>query len=133
MPYHVLLVEDDRDIAEIISTTLSDFNPRMPLEVIDNGNAALAELKIRRFDLVLLDNKLPHYSGLKILSLIKPSYTVPIIMVSSSNDYDEVAEAYRLGACLYLCKAPLHQFTEALTLTLDLFLNYAAKSYDPNN
>lgn len=133
MKPHLLLIEDDQDIAEIIVETLSHFNPSMPLEIIDNGNSALIELRERRFDLIFLDNKLPHYSGLKILSRIKPSYAVPIVMVSTSSEYSEIAEAYRLGASLYLCKAPLDRFTEGLTLSLDLFLNYAAKSYDPNN
>jgi two-component system, OmpR family, KDP operon response regulator KdpE len=126
-PPLILLIEDDPEMRDIISTTLLAFNPRMPLTAIDNGRDALEELRVHHFDLVFLDNKLPYHSGLKILSLIKPSYNAPFVMVSTSSDRSEVAEAYRLGASLYLCKAPLSRLTEALILTLDLYLNYAVK------
>ncbi|HVM49498.1 MAG TPA: response regulator [Candidatus Acidoferrum sp.] len=58
-------------------------------------------------DLLLMDIRMPKVSGLEVLRWVRdrPSLSnLPIIMFSGSDLADDIADAYRVGANLYLCK-----------------------------
>lgn len=59
-------------------------------------------------DLVFLDIKLPKYSGLELLAKIranKITASVPVVMLTSSDDWHDIDESYRLGANSFIKKA----------------------------
>lgn len=69
--------------------------------------------------LVLLDLKLPKLSGLEVLARIKSdeiSRRIPVVVLTSSREDRDIAEAYRLGANSYIVKpVDFEQFTHAVS------------------
>ncbi|QTD51507.1 protein kinase [Sulfidibacter corallicola] len=82
---------------------------RKGLEVscVDNGRDAIREILEGSFDLVLLDIMMPGTSGLEVLVQVRKKYSkneLPIIMVTSKGDSQDVVEALGLGANDYIIK-----------------------------
>jgi DNA-binding response OmpR family regulator len=99
----ILIVEDD----EAIATGLS-LNLRLAghvATIAGDGDAALAILADKLFDLVLLDINLPRRNGLEVLGAMREADNiVPVIVLSARDgEYDKVA-ALRLGADDYVTK-----------------------------
>jgi CheY-like chemotaxis protein/KaiC/GvpD/RAD55 family RecA-like ATPase len=99
--FNILIVEDDPETRDLVSHTLSDYS----LEVVHDGVSGLAKLISFKPDLVVLDFDLPVIDGFKVLSLIRSSLNVPIIIISGSRmrAIDRVM-ASELGADYYLTK-----------------------------
>lgn len=73
----------------------------------DQGKRALELMGERRFDLVLLDLVLPDIGGQQVLAAVRESHTpasLPVIMLTSKNEGDEIAESFRIGANDYVTK-----------------------------
>ena len=99
--FSVLIIEDDPDTCDQITLTLADYT----LEVVHDGVSALAKLISFKPDLVILDFDLPVIDGFKVLTLMRMSLNVPIIIVSGSRmrAVDRVM-ASELGADYFLTK-----------------------------
>ncbi len=101
---HVLLVDDNRELSNIIKTYLSQrgFN----VMVANNGRDAMGMIeKARRIDVILLDLMLPDVNGLDMLRSIREhSKDVVIIIISGVKDLNTVIEAMKAGADDYLVK-----------------------------
>lgn len=70
-----------------------------------DGEAGLAELHHRTLDLVLLDLRLPRFSGLEILSQIRKfDADIPVVILTAYGDVQSAVEAMKLGAVDYLLK-----------------------------
>jgi len=97
----VLIVEDDSDTCDQLTQTLAEYT----LEVVHDGVSALAKLISFKPDLVILDFDLPVIDGFKVLTLMRKSLNVPIIIVSGSRmrAIDRVM-ASELGADYFLTK-----------------------------
>lgn len=129
----LLLIEDEPEMIESITSVIHDFNPKLKYEVKTNGASALNELRSRCFSLVLLDLNLPICDGFEILAVIKPLYATPVIVTSSSTNFNDVLKAYTLGASAYLSKKSINNFGAGLNLALDLFYNFAQKPWSDND
>ncbi len=99
----ILVVEDDEAIATGLSLNLRLAGHRAT--VAGDGDAALAAIAERAFDLVLLDINLPRKNGLDVLAALRGADNfVPVIVLSARDgEYDKVA-ALRLGADDYVTK-----------------------------
>ena len=71
MNYNALVVEDDIEIAHILSLTLAKIKVRA--DIVYSGNEAQQQLDKKSYDIVLLDLMLPGISGETLLPLIKKS------------------------------------------------------------
>jgi DNA-binding response OmpR family regulator len=98
----VLLVEDDRSIAESVTASLSAAG----LEVahVTTGAAAVDALSLAVPDVVLLDLGLPDMDGLDVARLIREKSQVPIIIVSARGDELDRVLGLELGADDYVVK-----------------------------
>jgi DNA-binding response OmpR family regulator len=98
----ILLVEDERDLADIIGYTLR----RSGHEVITafDGIVALKLIKSRKPSLVILDIQIPHVDGWQILQQIRTASTTPVIMLTGRSADEEVVRGLRLGADDYITK-----------------------------
>lgn len=99
---HILLVEDDEELASLIAEYLADNDLRV--DVVSDG--AEAEPAIRRLqpDLVILDMMLPNKDGLQICREIRSWYHGPILFLTARSGWVDEIVGLELGADDYLGK-----------------------------
>jgi DNA-binding response OmpR family regulator len=99
----ILVVEDEPDIADLVALHLRDENYRVT--VATDGHEGMRLAFVRRWDLVVLDLRLPGPDGLAICQALRShSRYVPVIMVTSkSSELDRVL-GLQLGADDYVTK-----------------------------
>jgi two-component system phosphate regulon response regulator PhoB len=103
----VLLVEDETDIAELISLHLKREGHQVT--AVENGEEALRRLQGGAFGLLVLDWMLPGLSGLELCRKIRTSESVdgnqiPILMVTARAHSSDIVLGLELGADDYLTK-----------------------------
>ncbi len=116
-PKPILVVEDDPQHARLISIALERSQVVNPVRVAGDGQEARTYLAGEEgFDdrtehplptMVLLDIHLPRMSGLELLGWMKQQpglRRLPVIMLTSSEEDEDISEAYELGANSYLVK-----------------------------
>ena len=105
MPSKVLIVEDDPDIVDILSYNLKQAD--LKVKSVPDGSSALAEVKRRLPDLILLDLMLPKVDGLEVFRLLKSepeTKNVPIIMITAKGEEVDRIVGLELGADDYITK-----------------------------
>lgn len=105
MPSKVLIVEDDPDIVDILSYNLKQAD--LKVTSVPDGSSALAEVKRRLPDLILLDLMLPKVDGLEVCRLLKSepeTKNVPIIMITAKGEEVDRIVGLELGADDYIIK-----------------------------
>ena len=112
----LLLVEDDDNDVFFFKMAMTKAGARFPLQVATDGQQAIDYLAgTGKFGnreafplpgLVLLDLKLPFVMGLDVLKWIRqqPGLAPIVVILSSSEEENDVAAAYQLGANAYLVK-----------------------------
>jgi two-component system, response regulator len=112
----ILLAEDDLVVAELVLHTLATMTPAPKVVHVRDGVEALDFLYAREKyagrspgdpAVVLLDIKMPRLDGLEVLRHVKSDEnlkTVPIVMLTSSQDEGDIRESYRLGVNAYVVK-----------------------------
>jgi two-component system OmpR family response regulator len=101
-PSSVLLVDDDRELGEMLVEYLSA--EAFTLVTALDGAAALQRLERERFDLVVLDVMLPALSGFDVLRRLRRTLSVPVIMLTARGDDGDRIQGFDLGADDYLPK-----------------------------
>lgn len=99
---NILMIEDDLELAEILSEylELNEFN----VKTCDDPYLGLSELDVNKYDLVILDLTLPGLDGLEVCKQIRKKHNVPIIISSARHDLDDKISAFDFGADDYLPK-----------------------------
>ena len=112
----ILLAEDSENDVELTLNALEHQGLINEIDVVRDGAEALDYLYARgpfadrpggTPALVLLDLKMPKIDGLDVLRLIKADphlKTVPIVMLTSSREEQDVVESYELGVNAYVVK-----------------------------
>ena len=99
----VLIIEDDREISDLISIHLKD----MDLEVSQSydGKDGLLRAMNEKFDLIILDIRLPYMDGLELCKKIRMEkiQSLVLILTSKSEEIDKVL-GLEIGADDYLTK-----------------------------
>jgi len=101
----LLLVDDDPSNRELLRRRVKRMG--YSARVVSSGEEALALLETDRFDLVLLDYMMPGLSGLETLQRMKASSrlrTIPVIMLSASDDIEMMVDCILQGAEDYIFK-----------------------------
>lgn len=99
---HVLMIEDDLELAEILTEYLEQFS--ISITTADDPYIGLSTLDTRHFDLVILDLTLPGLDGLEVCKEIRKRHSVPIIISSARTDITDKVTALENGADDYLPK-----------------------------
>lgn len=92
----ILIVEDDPAVLHMIRSVL-DFGG-FAHDSAERAQSALRKLRVRDFDLVLLDMALPDLHGSELIRSIRDVSSVPIIVVSGHSQEQDRIEALDLGA-----------------------------------
>ena len=101
----ILVVEDDRDIAELVERYLQKAG--FSTEVLSSGRDALKALAERPPDLLILDLMLPQVDGLEICRVARGNSrtaAIPIIMLTARADESERIVGLEIGADDYIAK-----------------------------
>ena len=98
----ILIIDDDNDIAELISLYLTE--ECFETSIINDGNDAMAAFGSFSPDLVILDLMLPGKDGYQICREIRMVSDVPIIMLSAKTETFDKVLGLELGADDYVIK-----------------------------
>lgn len=102
-PMHILLVEDDHDVASYIALGLKERGHIVEWQ--SDGKEALVRATCEVYDLIVLDRMLPSVDGLKIVSVLRATDDrTPVLLLSALSDVDERVKGLRAGADDYLSK-----------------------------
>ena len=101
-PPHILVVDDDDRLRELLVKYLCDHN------FIVTGARDAADARVRlvglKFDLIVLDLMMPGESGLDFAEYLRRSNEVPILMLTAMNESDDRIRGLEQGADDYLGK-----------------------------
>ncbi|MEM7050618.1 MAG: response regulator transcription factor [Acidobacteriota bacterium] len=99
----VLVVEDEEAIAEglVLNLERKDYE----VEVAPDGEDALAKAEARRFDLIVLDVRLPKVDGFEVCRRLRDQRNfTPILMLTARSQPDDIVYGLKLGADDYVTK-----------------------------
>jgi two-component system phosphate regulon response regulator PhoB len=105
IPAKVLVVEDERDIAALVSYHLTKEGYRV--RTAEGGSEALHAMSAERPDLIVLDLMLPGLSGYDVLSAMRSNADladVPVIVLTARREEADRIKGLELGADDYLTK-----------------------------
>ena len=102
MTARILVVDDDRALAEMLSMVLQ--GEGFLVEHAYDGLEAVEQFRAVRPDLVLLDVMLPHLDGIGVCEQIRAESGVPIIMLTARTDTRDVVRGLEVGADDYVVK-----------------------------
>jgi CheY-like chemotaxis protein len=135
----ILLVEDNPADIKITQRALRETESAAELVVARDGEEAMAYLlrsgphaedpTWREVDLVLLDLNLPRLSGRQVLEQIRATAalrSLPVVVLTTSHQPEEVAEVYAAGANTYIEKPnDFNRFVEVLRTVARYWLETA--------
>jgi len=123
----ILLVEDDPNDTELTLAALEEYNLSNEIEVARDGVEALDYLYRRGAFVqrpaghpivIMLDLKLPKLDGVQVLQQLKQDEAmrlIPVVVLTSSRESQDLAECYKLGVNAYVVKpVRFGEFIEAV-------------------
>jgi CheY-like chemotaxis protein len=144
--YTVLLAEDNSTDALMVQRAFKKANLLNPVQVVDDGDKAVAYLagdgpyadreKYPLPVLLLLDLKLPRRSGLEVLEWLRQQPAIkrlPVVVLTSSKENADINRAYDLGANSYLVKPVDFDPLLELVKTLGLYWVVMNEKPETNN
>ena len=137
----ILLVEDNPNDAELTMEALAGHNLANGVVWVKDGEEALDYLHCRgkyadgdcsELSVILLDLKLPKVDGLEVLRAVKSDprlRTIPVVILTSSREEQDVVRSYELGVNAYVVK-PV-EFDKFLKAVRDLGLFWTLLNEPP--
>ena len=102
MAVSVLVVEDDRNIAELLQMYLE--KEGYAVTVAEDGGKGLSKFRAIKPDLVLLDVMMPVMDGWSVCRAIRAEAQTPIIMLTAKGELDDKVAGLKQGAADYITK-----------------------------
>ena len=102
MAISVLIVEDDRNIAELLQIYLE--KEGYAVTVAEDGGKGLAKYRAIKPDLVLLDVMMPVMDGWAVCKAIRQESSTPVIMLTAKGEIDDKVTGLKAGADDYMTK-----------------------------
>lgn len=102
----ILVVDDSATMRRMIAAALRDFSD-VTFDQAASGLEAIERLALGPVDLVILDLNMPDVHGFEVLRFLRAHDAfrhVPVIVLTTRDDDEARAAAYREGATLYLTK-----------------------------
>ena len=107
----ILIVENNPNDEKLALMAFEQTHPLLAVKVLRNGDEAinylLGEQEILPPRLIMLDLKMPRVSGLEVLRRLRSdsrTRLVPVVILSSSSEPEDMRQAYSLGANSYIRK-----------------------------
>jgi CheY-like chemotaxis protein len=136
-PFEILLVEDSPSDTDLTIEALQAGDIPSNLSHVEDGVEAMEFLcrknsyaEAPRPDLILLDLNLPRKDGREVLAELKSDpdlRTIPVVVLTTSNDDRDISQAYQLQANCYIAKpVDFGQFVNVLRAIEHFWLEIAA-------
>jgi PAS domain S-box-containing protein len=125
---HILVAEDNEDNQELIGLLLKRFG--LTFELVNNGKDAFNRFKESSYDMVILDDEMPHTKGHKVASLMRTfeqeyqHQKTPILLLSAHATEDVKARALEHGCDKFLSKPIQAQELQ------EVFSHYLNRGFD---
>ncbi|EOO24455.1 hypothetical protein ICM_04894 [Bacillus cereus BAG1X2-3] len=100
--YHILVVEDDQEIQELIKQFL--MTQHYKVIVASDGLEGMKQFNKQSFDLILLDVMMPNLSGFEVAKMIRSQSNIPIIMLTALEEEQDQMKGFDLGIDDYITK-----------------------------
>jgi two-component system phosphate regulon response regulator OmpR len=124
---HVLVVDDDTRLRELLKRYLSDQGLRVT--VASDAADARAKLEAIDFDLIVLDIMMPGEDGLQLTRWLSAHRQIPVLLLTAMDEVDHRIEGLESGADDYLSK-PFEP--RELVLRIQAILRRFAQAAEPN-
>lgn len=141
--FKILLVEDDKNIREVIYDFFDDKSKgKMRIDMAEDGMTALEKAYEKIYDLLILDIMLPELDGFSVCREVRKQSDVPIIFITARAAQEDVLNGYALGCDDYIVKPfslpVFYQKAEALIrrskgLVRSQTLSAGSLTLNPNN
>src|SRR6056297_1452857 len=93
----ILVIDDEKSIRDTLKEILEYEDHQVDLAA--DGDEGLALFKENKYDIVLLDIKMPQKDGIEVLEeIFKINYEIPVIMISGHGNIDTAVESIKKGA-----------------------------------
>ncbi|MBN2802486.1 MAG: response regulator [Deltaproteobacteria bacterium] len=105
-PFKLLIVEDSTLMRELMRVSLSRF-VEIEIDEADDGLVAMKKLAEKKYDLVFADINMPVMDGIKLVKHIrsdKNNSELPVVIISTENDSEDISKIRQLGISAYLTK-----------------------------
>ena len=100
---NILIVDDELLIRDLLYDFFSEKN--WIVSVSDSGTSALEIIKSRRFDIALIDLKMPEIDGISLIKSVKARYpSLPIVIITAFPSFESAVEGIRLKVDDYITK-----------------------------
>jgi len=109
-PTNIVLAEDDTDDRLFFEEALNEANPDAELTTVENGKELIDHLNDKdepNPDMIFMDINMPLKNGIETLEEIRNQEQfdeTPVIMISTSDNKNDVEKSYSKGANLYIKK-----------------------------
>ena len=100
--YHILVVDDDDRIRELVKEYLND--NEFIVSTANSAEEAKIKLNYFKFDLIVLDVMMPGQNGFEFTKEIKKNSNLPIILLTAKGEVENRIQGLELGADDYLGK-----------------------------
>lgn len=100
--YHILVVEDDQEIQELIKQFL--MTQQYKVIVASDGLEGMKQFNKQSFDLILLDVMMPNLNGFEVAKMIRSQSNIPIIMLTALEEEQDQMKGFDLGIDDYITK-----------------------------
>ena len=108
---HVLIIEDDKDVAAYITKGLSESG--YVVDAAHTGTEGLSMAQSGQYDILIVDRMLPELDGLSVIEkLRKDGMSTPVLILSALGEVDDRVEGLAAGGDDYLVKP--YAFSELL-------------------
>ncbi|PED95494.1 DNA-binding response regulator [Bacillus toyonensis] len=100
--YHILVVEDDQEIQELIKQFL--MTQQYKVIVASDGLEGMKQFNKQSFDLILLDVMMPNLNGFEAAKMIRSQSNIPIILLTALEEEQDQMKGFDLGIDDYITK-----------------------------
>ena len=121
-PVRILYMEDDEGLARLLQRKLR--REGFIIDLAHDGKKGLAMFEANPYDVLLLDHRMPGYSGLEVIHrLVSGERLPPTVMVTGVGDETTAVEAMKLGAGDYIVKDAAGGYLDLMPVVVEKILN----------
>lgn len=125
---NILMIEDDLELAEILIDYLDQYN--IKVTNYDTPEVGISGLRLKKYDLIILDLSLPNIDGIEVCKMIREKYTIPIIISSARSNIGDKVACFSYGADDFM---PKPYDTQELILRIKSILKRCNFDISTNN